>query len=66
MDKPKIVIEVRGGVVQGVTCDVDAAYLVVDHDNIDAGDLFDPTFEEIEGEPNRITLFAAGFDDGGG
>lgn len=61
---PRVVITVRGGVVQDVSCDNPIEFLVVDHDNINAGDEFDPTFEEIEAEPKRIGRFAAGNKDG--
>lgn len=65
MSLPRVVIEVSGGVVTDVTASIPIEYLVVDHDNLEHGDVFDPTFQEIEAEPNRVTLFAAGFADGG-
>lgn len=34
----KVMITVRGGVVQSVTSTEEIEYLLVDHDNLDAGD----------------------------
>lgn len=61
---PRIVVTVRGGAVTEVCCDRAATFLVVDHDNLEAGDTFDPTFQEIEGEPLHIAAFIEGYKEG--
>ena len=37
----KVMITIRGGVLQSVTCTEPIMYLLVDHDNIEAGDSVD-------------------------
>jgi hypothetical protein len=41
--RPRILIEVSGGVVQNVVSDFPVDVLLRDEDNIEAGDPFDPT-----------------------
>ncbi len=36
--KPKVVLEISGGVLQDVRSDTEMDILVIDHDNIQAGD----------------------------
>ena len=45
----KIMIEIKGGNLQGVTSTEPIEYLLLDYDNLEAGDSLDITFFEQDG-----------------
>ena len=48
MDKPKLIIEIRGGVLQTVHANQEIQFIVVDWDNIKDGDDFPDEFDVEE------------------
>lgn len=57
---PTVAIIVRGGAVQGVYGNSAVDYILVDRDNIDAGDSFTGEVDAAEIDPAMVAQFAAG------
>jgi len=53
----RIIIYIHGGVFQGAVADsADVEIMVVDHDDIDAGDALPTTFEPVPVDPSEFGI----------